>query len=57
MSVAFVTGAASGIGAATAALFREHGWQTAGVDLNPSDTDLSLQCDVTDASAIAAVAG
>ncbi len=47
----------SGIGAATAALFREHGWQTAGVDLNPSDTDLSLQCDVTDASAMAAVAG
>ena len=56
-STVLVTGAASGIGAATAALFRERGWQTAGVDLNPSDTDLSLQCDVTDASAMAAVAG
>ena len=56
-STVLVTGAASGIGAATAALFRERGWQTAGVDLNPSDTDLSRQCDVTDASAMAAVAG
>src|ERR1700729_2811659 len=56
-STVLVTGAASGIGAATAALFPERGWQTAGVDLNPSDTDLSLQCDVTDASAMAAVAG
>lgn len=57
MSVAIVTGAASGIGAATAALFRDRGWQTAGVDLNPSDTDLSLQCDVTDASAVAEAVG
>lgn len=52
-----VTGAASGIGAATAALFRERGWQTAGIDLNPSDTDLSLRCDVTDAAAMATAAG
>jgi 2-hydroxycyclohexanecarboxyl-CoA dehydrogenase len=50
--VAVVTGAASGIGAATAALFRRRGWRTAGIDLRPSDTDLPLQCDVTDAAAI-----
>ncbi|HEY3903237.1 MAG TPA: SDR family oxidoreductase [Streptosporangiaceae bacterium] len=56
-STVLVTGAASGIGAATAALFRSRGWQTAGVDLNPSDTDVSLQCDVTDASAMTAAAG
>src|SRR6266849_84855 len=56
-----VTGAASGIGAATAALFAERGWRTAGLDLRPSATDLSLTCDVTNAaavrSAIDAVAG
>jgi 2-hydroxycyclohexanecarboxyl-CoA dehydrogenase len=52
--VAVVTGAASGIGAATAALFRQRGWRTAGIDLRPSDTDLPLQCDVTDATGIRA---
>lgn len=46
--VVVVTGAASGIGAATAALFSERGWRTAGLDLRPSATDLSLTCDVTD---------
>ena len=50
--VAVVTGAASGIGAETAALFRRRGWRTAGIDLRPSDTDLPLQCDVTDAAGI-----
>jgi 2-hydroxycyclohexanecarboxyl-CoA dehydrogenase len=55
--VAFVTGAASGIGAATAGMFRQHGWRTAGIDLRPSDTDLSIQCDVTNADAMAAAAG
>ena len=50
--VAVVTGAASGIGAATAALFAERGWRTAGLDLRPSATDLSLTCDVTDAAAV-----
>jgi NAD(P)-dependent dehydrogenase (short-subunit alcohol dehydrogenase family) len=54
--VALVTGAASGIGAATAAEFRRHGWRTAGIDLRPSDTDLSLQCDVTDAAGVASAA-
>jgi 2-hydroxycyclohexanecarboxyl-CoA dehydrogenase len=50
--VVVVTGAASGIGAATAALFSERGWRTAGVDLRPSRTDLSLTCDVSDAAAV-----
>jgi 2-hydroxycyclohexanecarboxyl-CoA dehydrogenase len=50
--VAVVTGAASGIGAATAALFAERGWRIAGLDLRPSATDLSLICDVTDAAAV-----
>ena len=59
--VVVITGAASGIGAATAALFSRQGWRTAGLDLRPSTTDLSMTCDVTDAaavrSAIDAVAG
>ena len=50
--VVVVTGAASGIGAATAALFAEHGWRTAGLDLRTSATDMSLTCDVTDAAAV-----
>ena len=50
--VAVITGAASGIGAATSALFSEHGWLTAGLDLRPSATDLALTCDVTDAAAV-----
>ena len=52
--VAVVTGAASGIGSATAALFAERGWRTAGLDLRPSATDLSLICNVTDAGAVGA---
>ena len=43
--VAVVTGAASGIGRACAGLTRQSGWRTAGIDLNPSETDLSLQAD------------
>ncbi len=50
--VAVITGAASGIGAATAALFGGHGWLTAGLDLRASATDLALTCDVTDAGAV-----
>ena len=53
---AFITGAASGIGAACAALLRSKGWLTAGLDLNPSDTDLPVQADVTDRAAVAAAA-
>jgi 2-hydroxycyclohexanecarboxyl-CoA dehydrogenase len=48
LPVVVVTGAASGIGAATAALFRSRGWRTAGIDLRASDTDLSLLQDVTE---------
>ena len=55
--VAVITGAASGIGAATAALFSEHGWLTAGLDLRPSATDLALTCDVTDAAAVESAIG
>jgi len=53
---AFITGAASGIGAACAARLRGHGWRTAGVDLNPSDTDLVVLVDVTDRTGVAAAA-
>lgn len=50
--VVVITGAASGIGAATAALFRSRGWRTAGIDLNDSDTDLALERDVTDPAGV-----
>ena len=52
--VAVITGAASGIGRACAGLMRRSGWRTAGIDLNPSDTDLSLQADVSGRAAVAA---
>jgi len=51
--VCVVTGAASGIGAATVARMREEGARVAGVDLLPSDADLSLEADVTDEPAVA----
>lgn len=51
--VAVVTGAASGIGACCAALMRRSGWRTAGIDLNPSDTDLPLRADVSDRATVA----
>lgn len=50
--VALVTGAASGIGAATAAVLTEHGFAVAGVDLQPSATALSVELDVTDRDAV-----
>ena len=53
-SVAVVTGAASGIGRCCAEVMRRSGWRTAGIDLNRSDTDLSLRADVSDRAAVAA---
>lgn len=55
--VAVVTGAASGLGAAIANLFRERGWIVAGIDLRGAATDLHLVADVADLAAVdAAVA-
>ncbi len=51
--VAVVTGAASGIGAACAALLRRQGWRTAGLDLRPSDTDVPTIVDITDRALVA----
>jgi 2-hydroxycyclohexanecarboxyl-CoA dehydrogenase len=50
--VAIVTGAASGIGAVVGRRLSDRGWKVAGIDLNPSATDLSLQVDVTDLAAM-----
>lgn len=50
---AVVTGAASGIGKATAALFREHGWTVKGVDRDWSGAQTSddVHLDIADLSA------
>ena len=54
-SVALVTGAASGLGAAVAATLRSSGRRVAGLDLRPSDgVDLPVDVDVTDAEAVTA---
>lgn len=45
--VALVTGAAAGIGAATAALLADLGARVAGLDLTDSTTDLALRGDVS----------
>ncbi|KFF58836.1 hypothetical protein JF66_15560 [Cryobacterium sp. MLB-32] len=47
-----VTGAARGLGAAIAGALEDAGWAVAGFDLAPSATTLSVQVDVTDASAV-----
>ena len=52
--VAIVTGAASGIGASVAAELTDRGWRVAGLDLQPSEWDLSRRVDVSDADAVAA---
>ncbi|MER5182365.1 SDR family oxidoreductase [Streptomyces sp. NPDC002896] len=51
--VALITGAAGGIGAACVELLRSSGRRTAGIDLKPSDADLSLTVDVSDRQAVA----
>ncbi len=52
--VALITGAASGIGGAIAALLSERGWKVAGLDLRGSEADLSLIADVADRAAVRA---
>jgi len=52
--VCVITGAAGGIGAATAELFSSEGARVVGVDLNDgSPGDLALDCDVTDEQQVA----
>lgn len=50
--VAIVTGAAGGIGAATARLFSAHGARVVGLDLLGTPADDHLVCDVTDPAAV-----
>jgi NAD(P)-dependent dehydrogenase (short-subunit alcohol dehydrogenase family) len=52
--ICVITGAASGIGAETARLFREQGATVVGVDLaeNSPGVDLALACDVADEAAV-----
>ncbi|MEZ0292756.1 MAG: SDR family oxidoreductase [Solirubrobacteraceae bacterium] len=55
--VCVITGAASGIGAETAALFRSEGARVVGVDLRDDSpgVDLALGCDVADEEAVRAM--
>jgi len=54
--VCVITGAAGGIGAATASVFRREGARVVGVDLLEHDVgELSLQADLTDEESVAAL--
>src|SRR4051794_19374890 len=54
--VCVITGAASGIGAATAQLFRSEGATVVGVDLaEPEFADLAVTADVSDEAAVEAM--
>jgi NAD(P)-dependent dehydrogenase (short-subunit alcohol dehydrogenase family) len=54
--ICVITGAASGIGAESARLFRSEGAQVVGVDLSPDAVgDLTIQADVTDPAAVEAM--
>ncbi len=52
--VALVTGAAGGIGAATARLFAEHGAHVVGLDLRQGPSADLVLCDITDPAAVSA---
>jgi NAD(P)-dependent dehydrogenase (short-subunit alcohol dehydrogenase family) len=52
--VAIITGAASGIGAATSEVLTARGWRISGVDLKPADTEIAIEADVTDPTALEA---
>jgi 2-hydroxycyclohexanecarboxyl-CoA dehydrogenase len=55
LGAAIVTGAASGIGAATAAELIARGWAVAGFDLRPAhDCTVAFEVDMTDNAAVAA---
>ncbi len=56
--ICLVTGAASGIGLATARLLREEGARVAGADLDPApEADLSITGDVADEQDVARIVG
>ena len=59
MSVAVVTGAASGMGRACAARFLAEGWEVAALDRVEADLDgaLAVTADITDAAAVAGALG